>query len=219
MTAVIASITNGVQAGHMDQSLLQHLRQATRPYHQQIEQNDCLARLLAPDFSMAEYKNLLARMLGFFQPVEEAIDALPEAPSIQETLGCRHKTSWLMSDLRNLGLCEEAIARIPRISAPDIPVVATLADAVGILYVLEGSTLGGQIISRYLSQSLGVGPEQGGRFYAGYGAENGRMWTLFRQWLASLSLDNTQTEQAATAAIQAFKSLDNWLSQGTISNV
>jgi|SRR5690554_6732347 len=212
MTSTIADMIAMEQASFPDQSLLQQLRQATYSSHRRIEQNARLARLLAKDLSRAEYQEVLARLLGFVEPLEERLQALPEAPLIQAALGKRTKAPWLVRDLLSLGSSPEAIASIPRASDPDLPAVRSLAEAAGVLYVLEGSTLGGQLISRHLAQSLGVTPGQGGSFYGGYGPDHGRMWSQFRHWLARLGPEECPVRQATAAAVQTFESLDRWLS-------
>lgn len=213
MTSTIADMTAMELARLPDLSLLQQLRQATLACHRQIERNPRLIRLLAQDLSLAEYREVLARMLGFVQPLEDSLEALPEAPFIQTALGSRNKAPWLIRDLLSLGSSLDEIASIPRACASELPAVRTLADAVGVLYVLEGSTLGGQLISRHLAQSLGIGPERGGRFYAGYGPDNGRMWGQFRHWLDSLGCAECPVDRTTAAAIQTFACLDRWLAR------
>jgi len=213
MTSVTASIADKEQVGHADQPLLQYLRQATYSSHHQIEQNTRLARLLQPNLTLVNYQEVLARMLGFLEPLEQAIDASPEASRIYAGLGKRSKTPWLIQDLLSLGHSVQSIADIPRATPQELPAVTSLAKSAGVLYVLEGSTLGGQLISRHLNHNLGLTSDRGGRFYAGYGAENGRMWGQFRHWLNSLSLEESQVHQAARAAVRTFEGLDLWLSR------
>ena len=217
MTASNSSVGHS-SSGQADQILLQALRQATQSHHRQIEQNERLTRLLQPDLTLREYQDILGRMLGFLEPLEEAIATSPEAPLLQADLGDRRKASWLVQDLLSLGLDASAIAAIPRMPAHGLPTVTTQAEAAGVLYVLEGSTLGGQLISRHLARSLNIEPEQGGRFYAGYGQDNGRMWSLFRQWLGALTLDDRQIQQAASAAVQTFAAMDQWLGREDLAH-
>ena len=56
---------------------------------------------------------------------------------------------------------ETALQRIPTPNSDSL--------AFGCLYVMEGATLGGQVIGRHVRQTLGVTPETGGRFHAAYG--------------------------------------------------
>ena len=50
------------------------------------------------------------------------------------------------------------------------------AAAFGAVYVMEGSTLGGQIIARHVGPTLGVSPDAGLRYFSGYGAATGERW-------------------------------------------
>ncbi len=47
----------------------------------------------------------------------------------------------------------------------NLPVINSLGRLVGALYVLDGSTLGGQLISRQLNQHLGLTLNTGARFF------------------------------------------------------
>ena len=47
------------------------------------------------------------------------------------------------------------------------------------LYPLEGSTLGGQVISIRLRDNLGLNATNGGRFFNGYGEQTGQYWAEF----------------------------------------
>lgn len=82
----------------------------------------------------------------------------------------------------------------------------------GILYVLEGATLGGQVILRRLGTRVGISATYGGRFFASYGPDVGRMWRSYVEVLERFgATPKAQViEQSAVAAFQAF---DEWLSQ------
>lgn len=197
--------------------LLVRLREATQGCHQDIEQNPKLKRLFDPDLCSSDYRDLLVRLLGFYEPVEAALGNLPsqvpdaEQPVITLAIEERWKTPWLHQDLRVLGLSGETIKDLPRASAEACPRIESLPEAVGCLYVLEGATLGGTLISRHIKSTLGITPESGGRFYHGYGSNNGHMWGRFRQLLANLDMDASQTSKVVTSAVQTFTRLDRWL--------
>ena len=56
---------------------------------------------------------------------------------------------------------ETALQRIPTLNSDNL--------AFGCLYIMEGASLGGQVIGQHVRQTLGATPETGGRFYAAYG--------------------------------------------------
>ena len=72
----------------------------------------------------------------------------------------RRKFPWLMEDLSFLH--ETPLQLNPTMN---LPVINSLGRLVGALYVLEGSTLGGQLISRQLNQHLGLTLNTGARFF------------------------------------------------------
>ena len=52
-------------------------------------------------------------------------------------------------------------------------------EGLGALYVIEGATLGGQVITRYIQSALKIDATNGGRFFAAYGDRTGLLWRDF----------------------------------------
>ncbi len=77
------------------------------------------------------------------------------------------------------------------------------------MYVLEGSTLGGTMISRRLRQSLGLHPGSGGgaQFFFSYGPQVGRMWRDFTAALEAYSEGNAhgKDEEIVASAQATFR--------------
>ncbi|BES70150.1 biliverdin-producing heme oxygenase [Marinobacter nanhaiticus D15-8W] len=203
--------------GSRSNPLLAELRQATEISHQAIERNPRLKQLFTSDLSVTAYRQLLADLLGFYEPVEAQLDCAAlllsdaDRKAIALTTEGRWKTPWLRHDLRNLGLSDEAIAGLPRAPRSECPGIEGLPSVIGCLYVLEGATLGGKLISRQIESCLDITAANGGRFYHGYGPDNGPMWGRFRQQLANLDMDASQTAKITTAAVETFSALDRWL--------
>ena len=59
---------------------------------------------------------------------------------------------------------------------PDLPPVPGTDEALGRLYVLEGSTLGGTFIDRHLATLPSLGSTVRLRAFSPYGRETGAMW-------------------------------------------
>jgi heme oxygenase len=78
--------------------------------------------------------------------------------------------------------------------------VPTLAHALGLLYVLEGATLGGQLLRRRLGPALGLTEERGLAFFTAYGAEVGPMWRAFADALARFDAATPAGERPAAHA-------------------
>ncbi len=76
-----------------------------------------------------------------------------------------------------LAALAELRAAPPAGNAPHFPALRSVAEALGLLYVLEGSSLGGRLILRHLAR-LGI-DLAGLRFLDPYGAAAGERWTGF----------------------------------------
>jgi heme oxygenase len=85
---------------------------------------------------------------------------------------------------------------------------------VGCLYVLEGATLGGQVIARRLQETLKIGPENGASFFHGYGRDAGHLWKSFRAALAAYASDRWRQEQIIAGARDTFTHFEDWLCRG-----
>jgi heme oxygenase len=164
--------------------------------------------VFAPNFTRAAYRQLLERYAGFYSPVEEKLTAL-------RSLGLgvfdesRRKCPLLQMDLQRLGLDASVIKELPLCQA--IPELQSVSQGIGCMYVLEGSTLGGQIILRHLTQSLGLTAENGGAFFACYGAELGSRWKQFRAQVNTDPRSVAEADQIVASARQTFRCFHSWL--------
>jgi heme oxygenase len=150
-----------------------------------------MASFMADRLSVQFYRQYVHLQWRLHAPLEPAI--APWLPPESAELRLR-KCSWLLQDLQALGVrpAEPLIAPGP---------IATRAQAMGVLYVLEGSTLGLQAVRKQL-QSQHPALQEAGRFMLGYGTETGRRW---REFLAQLeSVDEAEWPLAEAAASATF---------------
>lgn len=115
----------------------------------------------------------------------------------------------MVRDLEFLGLSSRDIEELPR--CQKVPLSQTFAQALGCTYVLEGSTLDGQVITRHLRRELGVEIEGASAFFASYGAEVGPMWREFVAVLEAYPFDEAQQNALVKSACDTFEALDEWL--------
>jgi heme oxygenase len=195
-------------------SILSRLRAETRGEHEALEQVlDLMSATLTPQ----SYGQQLEQFYGFYAPLEKALQVrikLPQhrlgdssfSPAIYSALGARlHKTTHLQRDLQCLGVRTD---RLPL--CRDLPPLHTQAEVLGCLYVMEGATLGGRLITRHVRAALGVTPMTGGRFFEGYGEDTGRMWQGMRQLLVEGCSDTATEDSIVTNAITTFARLRGW---------
>ena len=184
-------------------TILARLRLETRPYHDAVEANPFNQALTAGTVTAAETAQFLARMYGFMQPYETAIrlHAADFGPAWQ--LEQRYRAPLILEDLARLGFPAEP----PLCLA--MPPLRTHAQLLGALYVMEGSTLGGQVIARQLDKA-GIA---GRTFFAGRAERTGPLWKQFSQLLAEDAAGTTAPDAVVASAVHTFQSLAAWLIQ------
>ena len=187
------------------------LKQETRIYHDALEGK--MAPLLGI-LSIHSYTALLQKLFGFYKPLEERIAQLPGWHDLPVDLDRRQKAPLLARDLLWLNVTQPQLSRLPRCER--LPEVESTTEALGCMYVLEGATLGGQIIGRHLKKNLALDGDRGCSFFCSYGDEVGLMWKSFRETLSSHCSKHGiyEEEQLVKSACETFVSLDYWLFEG-----
>ncbi|MGC3969477.1 MAG: biliverdin-producing heme oxygenase [Pirellulales bacterium] len=129
-------------------TLLHHLKITTSDAHERLESS---LDSDAPDFSIHDYRLLLRRLLGFIEPWEAvAGDHLHGAG--RKLFDERRKTPLLKADLQWLGIL--SLDDVPTADDRSLPRVSCEPEAWGSWYVVEGSTLGGQLLSAPFSAAI-----------------------------------------------------------------
>jgi heme oxygenase len=184
-------------------SILSALKQSTLPYHKRLE-----ARLdwFKPEFSHGEYLRVLERFWGYYRPIEASLAMIPELEAWLPDLPSRSKLPLLEADLRTLGLNNRLLEQLPL--CRKLPICTDSFTALGCLYVLEGSTLGGQVISRHIKRKLDLDAQNGAAFFNGYADDTIRMWDVFRERLTAARADE---EILVQSACETFITLEQWL--------
>lgn len=173
------------------------LRSATREHHDRVDRLMDLQRMQQP----AHYARVLQVLDVFLAAWEPAVAAaLPQR--WQGWLRQRSRRPFLRADLHALG-----IAARPPIQ---VPALRSESAAWGSIYVMEGSALGGQFISRSLAQA-GVPPTHGGAYFHGWGEATGPMWREVRGLLVSELDSGAAVSHACEAAQETFDTLSHLL--------
>jgi heme oxygenase (biliverdin-IX-beta and delta-forming) len=183
-------------------SILKRLKSETAPAHERIEQ---AFDLKVRTGCVTAYRELLARFYGFHIVWEPCIEAALGHPAFCRK---RRKTRLLVDDLRALGVSEREIGQLPfcdRLMPMHSP-----AEALGSMYVVEGSTLGGTIIARQIGHRLGLGAGNGCSYFRCYGDQVGPMWKAFRAELLTQTRSHDEDVVIASAN-RTFDILHAWL--------
>jgi heme oxygenase len=156
-------------------SLRNLLHERTAPDHQALEATPVMRAFSGGNPSIGEYVDYLSRQRSLHAPLEAALSRWLPPDWVDLRL---RKSSWLLHDLRMLGAPGDA---------PDVevPSIGSWAEALGVLYVLEGGTLGLQVVRKRL-QADHPALHAAGSFLHGYGPDTGRHWRGFVQVLEEL---------------------------------
>lgn len=177
------------------------LRLATREAHLRLED--------AVDFdgritSLKAYRGFLEDFYRLVRPLEAMLGAL-DLNMLPIDYLSRGKLAWIEADLKDLGHSDETLAQLPEFS---IPQFATSLEVFGVLYVLEGSSLGRQMMLGKLGERLGVSPDWGGHFFNGYGKKTGEMWRAFVAVLNEAGGSPEAGEVIKKAALASFAAFE-----------
>jgi heme oxygenase (biliverdin-IX-beta and delta-forming) len=181
-------------------SVAEMLKNETRIQHQQAE--DLLVHKLSCIKSVKEYTCLLKMFYGFYHPLEETAHSfIPR--SVLKNIASRKKSAWILQDLTEVGdndvipLCNH------------LPKIHSTEQALGCLYVLEGSTLGGRVIMKMLqAQQPQFFTGEVLHFFNGYGEETSSKWIEFKSVLDQY-IDNV--EEIVASANETFSLFHNWI--------
>lgn len=158
---------------------------------------------------LAMLVTLLERMYGFYLPLEHRLGIVLTGNVAALDLPRHTKHPLIRHDLVVLGRDDGQIAQLPLCA--DLPMVMTVPDALGCMYVLEGATLGGQIIIREVREQWGLTGELGGAFFTSYGHEVGPMWRTFCNVLAAMPYLPATKAPMIAAACTTFTVIERWL--------
>jgi heme oxygenase len=180
--------------------VLRDLRTGTALEHEQVETT---LALMDPHLDRDRLVDVLGLLHAFWSAAEEGLDAWAarhRADAAALEWSRRRRAGLYAADLAVLG-------GSPGGDRPALPAVAGTDDALGRLYVLEGSTLGGTSIDRHLAGLPGL-PRL--RSFTPYGEDAGAMWAAFRRATRAHVAHGGDAARVVAAARGTFAVLADW---------
>ncbi|WP_432484429.1 biliverdin-producing heme oxygenase [Kineococcus esterisolvens] len=183
---------------------LARVRSATARAHEELDGSlDVLRR----PWDVDVHRRWLELTLGLLEPLERDLSRWAATDPAALDVAERARAGMAREDLRALGAQEEEVAALPL--CPDTPAITTRARALGVCYVLDGSTLGGKLI-RGAVVAAGV-PERACTSLVGRPGA-GRRW---RGTTAAVDAQGAAgepaVEEVAAAAVATFDAYRRWL--------
>jgi heme oxygenase (biliverdin-IX-beta and delta-forming) len=168
------------------------LREVTAAAHRELEQMPLMRKIVEGSPALDDYVDYLSRHWRLHAPLEASLRPWVTATWAAERLV---KAEALAADLAQLGHSPAgASERTPHIDRPGA--------AWGAAYVLEGATLGLNMVTKRLPSTHPAHTEAG-RFMRAYGDRTGERWAAFLLELEAL--DRTEWPAACKAALATFK--------------
>jgi heme oxygenase len=200
-----------VPSFHSDQELfVQNLRKQTASSHQKLEDNSLSKALLEEAVSVADYQHYLSALYGITVGCEEML--FPVVEDVVPDINRRYRSELIVNDLLATGFSKEQIAALPVYKFTS----KSASEAMGAIYVIEGSTLGGRVLYKHINKKLAFSAENGASYFWGYGDQTGSMWKSFISHFTQFALESGQSAEIINSAIHTFTIIDNWLDEAVI---
>lgn len=178
---------------HANYPRMSQLKRTTAEVHDSLD-NKIMAQ--SPFASKENYGDFLRFQYLLLNHVEPIYKSQP-LTSFFDDLASRNRSEAVALDLHDLDMQAESLAQ--QIKLDDL----TLAQAVGWLYVIEGSKLGAAMLAKEVTQ-LGLDADFGARFLAGPGNGRGSQWREFMKSVEALELKDDEELQLYQGAKDAF---------------
>jgi heme oxygenase (biliverdin-IX-beta and delta-forming) len=188
---------------------LQQLRSKTANSHQLIEQNNASQLLMSQGVTIAQYAHYLKSLYRFVYGFEKMVFPLLTHYELLQ-LEDRKKSHLIQADL---AMMNDTIGQTYLNDELFSAHYQTVPAALGGMYVLEGSTLGGQIINKHLSKILGSAIDGKTSYLMAYAGETGSMWKNFLQLLCAAGEITSNEDEIIDSAVNTFSLLNNCLSE------
>lgn len=180
-------------------SIVKRIREVTRDLHASVENTEVSRSIMLKDVSKQQYADFLHATLIMHDDVEKIIH-----PAMQQVIASakiKSKVASLIKDLNALNAVKPSVD-VKYIDGNYNP---GFNFNLGMLYVIEGSSLGGRIIHSHLNAVLG--PDIPSDFLNIYGNELGQQWKSFLQFLEEYHQGKSEQEshEIIDGAVYGFK--------------
>ncbi|MCF0057215.1 biliverdin-producing heme oxygenase [Dyadobacter sp. CY356] len=189
---------------------LKNLRGQTSESHVNLEGNRHSKAILDPAVTLNDYQRYIAKMYGVIKACEN--DIFPVISSVLTDIDKRFKSQMILEDLLKTGFSHNQINSLPVFRFN----VSSIAEAFGVMYVLEGSTLGGKVLYKHINRVLELDEQTGVSYFNGYGQQTGLLWKHFIITLANYAVDENCEQEIIFSAVATFKVIGHWLNETEI---
>jgi heme oxygenase len=187
----------------------ERLKEITSQSHKNLESLPVSVSIVSPSVTKEEYTHYLSLMHDVVKDAEENI--FPQLEGVINGVSERNKTHLLENDLAALGYPKKDFKK------PLSVVKDKFSDAfaLGVMYVIEGSTLGGRFILKNINEALGYSAEDGAQYFAGYGNATGSHWKSFMNQMTQYEESSKNDTEIIAGANFAFDAINKHFTENT----
>lgn len=189
---------------------MNRLKDSIQDLHEAAQETRPLDAILSRGITRDEYRAVLERFYGIVVPFEAFIAANIGGFDLGRPYAEIVRRPDLERDLLFLGADAEYIAALP---LAEVDVRPDLPSALGLLYLMEGSRLGGLVIARSLQESLRVSPCHGAAYFASCGKDPHMLNDELRNRLESWVTRTGKGDAVISAAREGFSLMNAWMDQ------
>ena len=183
-------------------SFHEELKLRTADAHDRLETLPVSKSIMSPQVSLQDYARYLILMHPIVADAEQNVSEL--LGDVVDDRESRRKLALIEADLKFLGINPEPAHKVFK--------VENAAFALGVMYVVEGSAIGGRFILKNLEKSLGLSAAAGASYFAGYGNVTGSMWKRFVEQMTDFEKRTGSGDAIIDGAAYAFSVIENRLS-------
>ncbi|WP_143883814.1 biliverdin-producing heme oxygenase [Chryseobacterium binzhouense] len=177
--------------------LSEYLKKNTAEYHDTAEKLFQSHKIFTKTFTLNDYKKIIYNnYLMLLHSEEKIFNLLNETYSEKLQLENRKKFHLIEKDFLTLQLKNDSTFSFD---------ISNESEALGALYVIEGSTLGGNVIAKQLSKTEGF-EDISFYFFGCYQEKTGTMWKSFKE-----VLDNQIKEENHNKVLSGAKKMYEFL--------
>lgn len=166
------------------------IKNNTAKLHSRVEKQ-LASVLFDKSLTISAYLEILLQMRSCYSAMEALLNKFNLTKQLLEE---RSKLHWLDEDISYLSqLSKKNLNYISK--DVDLNAVSNVSQAMGMLYVMEGATLGGGYIFKALNKQTWLNESQGIRFFYNYGDNRNNKWAHYMKQLISFHNNNPDTAQ------------------------
>ena len=159
---------------------------ATASLHVKLEQSQISNVIMSPQVTVRDYIEYLSRIQSMHEDIEK--QTFPIVHTIIKDTEQREKSKAIKADLDQLKY-ESSASR----AFLDATYSQDINFNLGLMYVTEGSVLGGQVILKNIKKRLG--DDTAGSFLNVYGQQTGHLWKSFLMQLGEYECTLSKKEK------------------------